>query len=71
MHNTKYVVKSKSMTSEEIKLNDYLTSKNIKPIETDLGEWILQLAGEHPSHMVLPAIHKPEVKLQIIFKIYR
>jgi len=57
-HNTEYIVKSKSMTSEEIRLNDFLEKENLKPVETDLGEWILQIAGEHPSHMVMPAIHK-------------
>ncbi len=69
-HNAEYVVKSKSMTSEEIKLNDYLEKRNIKPVETDLGEWILQLAGEHPSHMVLPAIHKTRGQVAEIFSEY-
>ena len=52
------VVKGKSMVSEEIGLNDFLDARGIVPVETDLGEWILQLAGEHPSHLVMPAIHK-------------
>ncbi len=69
-HNTKYVVKSKSMTSEEIKLNDYLIEQSIEPIETDLGEWILQLAKEHPSHMVLPAIHKTRGQVADLFAKY-
>lgn len=61
------VVKSKSMTSEEIKLNAYLEKNGIKPVETDLGEWILQLAGEHPSHMVMPAIHKSRGQVADLF----
>ncbi|MPZ87842.1 MAG: 4Fe-4S dicluster domain-containing protein [Nitriliruptorales bacterium] len=52
------VVKGKSMVSEEIRLNDHLESLGIAAVETDLGEWLLQLAGEHPSHLVMPAIHK-------------
>ena len=69
-HNAKYIVKSKSMTSEEIKLNDYLLKKGLNPIETDLGEWILQIAGEHPSHMVMPAIHKSRRQIAEIFENY-
>ena len=53
----KRIVKSKSMVSEEILLNDDLIAQGIDVQETDLGEWIVQLAGQHPSHMVLPAIH--------------
>src|SRR5262249_55911684 len=51
------VVKSKSMASEEIHLNQHLEEAGISVSETDLGEWIVQLAGERPSHMVMPAIH--------------
>ncbi|GAB1534536.1 LUD domain-containing protein [Geovibrio sp. ADMFC3] len=65
--NIKSIVKSKSMTSEEIKLNAYLEKHGIKPVETDLGEWILQLAGEHPSHMVMPAIHKSRGQVADLF----
>ncbi len=54
---TKLIVKSKSMTSEEIKLNPFLLQHGIEVVETDLGEWIIQLRGEGPSHMVMPAIH--------------
>ncbi len=50
-------VKSKSMVSEEIHLNKALEEAGVRPVETDLGEWIVQLAGERPSHMVMPAIH--------------
>jgi L-lactate dehydrogenase complex protein LldF len=52
------VVKSKSMATEEIELNPFLESRGIKVVETDLGEWIVQLAGETPSHFLAPAIHK-------------
>ncbi|MBT5050535.1 MAG: iron-sulfur cluster-binding protein [Rhodospirillaceae bacterium] len=51
------VAKGKSMVSEEIGLNDYLGENGIDPIETDLGEYILQLRRERPSHVVMPAIH--------------
>ncbi|MGA2003115.1 MAG: L-lactate dehydrogenase (quinone) large subunit LdhH [Terriglobales bacterium] len=53
----KTIVKSKSMASEEIHLNSYLGQAGIEVVETDLGEWIIQLAGQRPSHMVMPAIH--------------
>ncbi len=52
------VVKGKSMVSEEIGLNDALAADGIDVAETDLGEYIVQLAGEHPSHIIAPAIHK-------------
>ncbi|WP_376795912.1 LUD domain-containing protein [Thermogemmatispora sp.] len=52
------VVKSKTMVSEEIELNHYLEERGIKAVETDLGEWVAQLAHERPSHMVMPIIHK-------------
>ncbi|HVS06817.1 MAG TPA: LUD domain-containing protein [Candidatus Dormibacteraeota bacterium] len=51
------LVKTKSMVSEEIFLNHYLESRGIRAVETDLGEWIVQLRHETPSHMVMPAIH--------------
>ena len=52
------VVKGKSMVTEEIGLNDALLDAGVIPVETDLGEWIQQLAGEPPSHILVPAIHK-------------
>jgi len=52
------VVKSKTMVSEETELNHYLEARGIKPVETDLGEWVAQLDHERPSHMVMPIIHK-------------
>ncbi|MGC9966859.1 MAG: L-lactate dehydrogenase (quinone) large subunit LdhH [Syntrophobacteraceae bacterium] len=51
------IVKSKSMTAEETFLNDHLEREGFEVTETDLGEWIIQLRGEGPSHMVMPAIH--------------
>lgn len=52
------VVKSKSMVTEETGLNEALAAVGCEPVETDLGEWIIQLAGEHPSHIIAPAVHK-------------
>lgn len=52
------VVKSKTMVSEETELNHYLEARDIRAVETDLGEWVAQLAHERPSHMVMPIIHK-------------
>jgi L-lactate dehydrogenase complex protein LldF len=52
------VAKGKSMATEEIELNDALERGGMRPVETDLGEYIVQLAGEPPSHMIVPAIHK-------------
>lgn len=53
----KRVVKSKSMTSEEIHLNAALAAEQIETVETDFGEYIIQVAGQRPSHLVAPAIH--------------
>lgn len=53
----KLIAKSKSMVSEEAHLNKALEAHGIRASETDLGEWIIQLAGQRPSHMVMPAIH--------------
>ncbi len=53
----KKIVKSKSMTAEETFLNDHLEREGLEVTETDLGEWIIQLRHEGPSHMVMPAIH--------------
>ena len=52
------VVKSKSMTTEELDLNDALETDGIDVVETDLGEWVIQLSDETPSHLVGPALHK-------------
>jgi L-lactate dehydrogenase complex protein LldG len=56
-HNAKLIVKSKSMVTEEISLNDVLISRGMEVVETDLGEWIIQLRSEKPSHIIYPAIH--------------
>lgn len=56
-NNIQRVVKSKSMLTEECKLNAYLMEHGIEVVDTDLGERIVQLRNEHPSHIVLPAIH--------------
>jgi len=61
------VVKSKSMASEEIHLNARLEAAGISVAETDLGEWIVQLAGERPSHMVMPAIHMTKEQVAALF----
>lgn len=63
----KKIVKSKSMASEEIHLNPFLKQAGIEVKETDLGEWIIQLAGQKPSHMVLPAIHLKKEEVAEIF----
>ncbi len=51
------VVKGKSMVTEEIELNEYLEGEGIEVVETDLGEFIVQLAGDKPSHIIAPALH--------------
>src|SRR5262245_15685508 len=56
-NNCKRAVKSKSMTTEEIHLNPALEAAGIRIVETDFGEFIIQLAGERPSHLVAPAVH--------------
>ncbi|NRA96632.1 MAG: iron-sulfur cluster-binding protein [Planctomycetes bacterium] len=61
------VVKSKSMTTEEVHLNAALERAEIDPVETDLGEWIIQLAGEVPSHIIVPAIHKTKAQIAELF----
>lgn len=61
------VVKAKSMVSEEIRLNEALGKAGIFPVETDLGEWIIQLAHETPSHIVVPAIHKTKRQIAELF----
>jgi L-lactate dehydrogenase complex protein LldF len=63
----KKVVKSKSMLTEECGLNPYLEACGIEVTDTDLGERIVQLAGDHPSHIVLPAIHLKKEEVSSIF----
>ena len=61
------VVKSKSMVTEEIHLNAALEAEGVQAIETDLGEYIIQLAGETPSHIIAPAIHKTKGQISELF----
>ncbi|MEJ0056138.1 MAG: lactate utilization protein B [Bacteroidota bacterium] len=56
-HNIRKIVKSKSMLTEECHMNEYMASRGIEIIDTDLGERIVQFRKEHPSHIVMPAIH--------------
>jgi L-lactate dehydrogenase complex protein LldF len=60
-------VKSKSMASEEIGLNEALEAAGVAPVESDLGEYILQLAGEHPVHIIAPAIEKTAADVAELF----
>jgi L-lactate dehydrogenase complex protein LldF len=64
----KTVVKGKSMVSEETGLNDFLAERGVDVIESDLGEYIIQLAGEPPSHIVAPAIHKNRREVAELFR---
>jgi L-lactate dehydrogenase complex protein LldF len=66
-HNVKLAVKGKSMVSEEIGLNSALLENGIDVAETDLGEYIIQLAGERPSHIIAPAIHKTRKDIGRLF----
>ncbi|WEK37269.1 MAG: LutB/LldF family L-lactate oxidation iron-sulfur protein [Candidatus Pseudobacter hemicellulosilyticus] len=65
--NCKTVVKSKSMVTEEIHLNNYLEKQGIESVETDLGEYIQQLDGEPPYHIVTPAMHKSKEDVAKLF----
>jgi L-lactate dehydrogenase complex protein LldF len=62
------VVKVKSLTTDEIRLNDSLAAAGIAVVETDLAELICQLAGEEPSHILVPAIHKNRVEIRDLFR---
>ncbi len=66
--NAKKIVKSKSMLTEECELNPYLEKRGYEIIDTDLGERIVQLAKQKPSHIVLPAIHLKKEEVAKIFK---
>ncbi|HEX9077581.1 MAG TPA: LutB/LldF family L-lactate oxidation iron-sulfur protein [Anaerolineae bacterium] len=63
----KLAVKSKSMVSEEIGLNHAMLAEGIDIVETDLGEWIIQLAQEPPSHLIVPAIHHTKESVATLF----
>ncbi|HEX6141777.1 MAG TPA: LutB/LldF family L-lactate oxidation iron-sulfur protein [Geminicoccaceae bacterium] len=64
----KIATKSKSMVSEEIGLNEYLEANGIERVETDLGEYIVQLAGEVPSHILAPAVHMTKDQVADLFQ---
>jgi len=66
----KLIVKAKSMVSEEIQLNSFLERKGYKVIETDLGEWIIQLSQEKPSHITAPAIHKTKEEIAELLSLH-
>ena len=66
-NNVRRVVKSKSMLTEECHLNPYLERHGIEVVDTDLGEWIVQLRDEPPSHIVMPAIHTKSEEIGELF----
>ena len=66
-NNVSCVVKSKSMVTEEIDLNEALEEEGIEAVETDLGEYIVQLANEKPSHILAPAVHKSKGDISELF----
>ncbi len=61
-------VKSKSMTTEEIGLNEALVAAGVEPVETDLGEYIIQIARDAPSHIIAPAIHMTKDQISDLFQ---
>ena len=67
-HDARRVVKGKSMITEETALNAALAGAGLQVRETDLGEYIIQQAGEKPSHIVGPALHKPEAEIRALFR---
>lgn len=64
----KLAIKSKSMVSEEIDLNAFLNNMGVEPVETDLGEYIIQLAEETPFHIIAPAMHKSKEEVADLFE---
>src|SRR5215813_13227039 len=66
-HHARIIVKSKSMTTEETHLNAALEAAGMQVVETDLGEYIIQLADEPPSHIIAPAIHKTRRQIAELF----
>lgn len=66
-YGVKLAVKSKSMLSEEIRLNEALAADGVEAVETDLGEYIVQMAGETPSHIIVPALHKDRRSIAALF----
>jgi len=67
-HHAQKVVKAKSMTAEEINLNENLAASGVEARESDLGELIVQLAGEKPYHIVTPAMHKTKAEISQLFQ---
>ncbi|MEX2598699.1 MAG: LutB/LldF family L-lactate oxidation iron-sulfur protein, partial [Dehalococcoidia bacterium] len=67
-HDVKTVIKSKSMVSEEIEVNHALEAAGIEAVETDLGEYIIQLAHETPFHIIAPAVHKSRKDISDLFQ---
>ncbi len=67
-HAAKEVIKVKTMTSDEIGLNEYLQERGITPDETDLADLIIQLGEDQPSHIVVPALHKNRAQIRQIFE---
>jgi L-lactate dehydrogenase complex protein LldF len=66
-HNAAEVVKMKSLTTDEMKLNDHLAKGGVHAIETDFAELILQLDGDWPSHILVPAIHRNRTEIRDLF----
>ena len=66
-HGAKRVIKGKSMVSEEVELNHALQRAGIEALESDMGEYIVQLADEKPSHIIMPAIHKTKAEIARLF----
>jgi L-lactate dehydrogenase complex protein LldF len=66
-HSAKLMVKGKSMVSEETELNHALEAVGIEALESDMGEYIVQLDGEKPSHIIMPAIHKTKQQIAKLF----
>ena len=66
--NAKIVTKGKSMIAEEVGLDDFLTAHSITPVETDLGEYIIQIRHEMPSHIIAPALHLSKAQVAADFR---
>lgn len=66
-HGAQRMIKGKSMVSEEIELNHRMAEQGVECLESDMGEYIVQLAGERPSHIIMPAIHKTKQQIAELF----
>lgn len=67
-HDAHSIIKGKSMVSEEMEMNHFLEERGVECLESDLGEFIIQLEGETPSHIIMPAIHKNRKQIADLFK---